>query len=78
MLKIQELREGCMSRALDEEMTFVLLARDIAAPATIRAWCNRRIRLGINHSSDHQIIEARSCANEMERQRDAIRAKLAL
>jgi hypothetical protein len=77
MLKTDELKHGCMARALDEEMTFVLLARDAAAPAAIRAWCEERIRIGRNRENDHQIIEARLCANEMERQRDAIRSQLA-
>jgi hypothetical protein len=77
MLKADELQQGCMARALDEEMTFVLLARDVAAPSTIRAWCEERIRRGRNNEYDHQIIEARICANEMDRQRDAIRARLA-
>jgi len=77
VIKTDELKQGCMSRALDDEMTFVLLARDIAAPAIIRAWCDERIARGRNRSNDHQIIEARICANEMERQRDEIRARLA-
>lgn len=77
MLKTDELKQGCMAHALDDEMTFVLLARDVAAPHAIRIWCEERLRLKRNRPDDHQIIEARICANEMERQRDAIRAKLA-
>jgi hypothetical protein len=76
VIKTDELQQGCMARALDEEMTFVLLARDAAAPAAIRAWCEERIGSGRNNGRDHQIIEARICANEMERQRDEIRKKL--
>lgn len=72
MRKAQELTDprSCMSKARDDEMTFVLLARDVAAPATIRAWANERIRLGKNHYKDAQIVEALLVADEMERQRD--------
>lgn len=69
---------SCMSRALDEEMTFVLLARDLCAPATIRFWANERVRNGKNHIDDFQIQEALNCAAAMEKQYDlrqrAIRA----
>jgi hypothetical protein len=60
--------ESCMSRAKDDEMTFVLLGRDAAAPAVIRAWCAERIRLGKNQESDPQIAEAMACALTMERE----------
>lgn len=49
---------SCMSRASDDEMTFVLLGRDAAAPIAIMAWVAERIRLGKNAESDPQIIEA--------------------
>lgn len=49
---------SCMSRAKDDEWTFVLLGRDVAAPVAIRAWIEERIRLGKNKASDPQIIEA--------------------
>lgn len=62
---------GCMFRACDDEMTFVLLGRDAAAPAAIRAWCEERIRLGKNVATDPQIVEAMSCAATMERERTA-------
>ena len=55
-----------MSRANDDEMTFVLLARDIAAPFAIRAWVSERIRLGKNFVDDLQIKEALDCALRME------------
>lgn len=57
---------SCMSRARDNEMTFVLLGRDKAAPAAIRAWIDERIRLGKNQLDDEQIIEAEKCAMQME------------
>lgn len=72
MLKKLELtnRASCMSRAHPDEMTFVLLARDVAAPAAIRAWAKERIRLGKNtHGDDPQIREALECADTMERQK---------
>lgn len=47
-----------MSRAKDDEWTFVLLGRDVAAPAAVRAWIDERIRLGKNDVNDSQIIEA--------------------
>lgn len=71
MRKNQELTDprSCMSRARDDEMTFVLLERDEAAPDTIRYWAARRIRLGKNKSDDPQIIEALACADAMEKER---------
>lgn len=55
-----------MSRARDDEMTFVLLGRDAAAPFTIRQWIQRRIALGKNQHGDPQIVEALACAATME------------
>lgn len=71
MIKRQELTdpESCMSRAADDEMTFVLLGRDSAAPHTIREWCKERIRLGKNTTTDRQIAEAMACAAAMEQSR---------
>lgn len=57
---------GCMFRARDDEMTFVLLGRDAAAPDTIRAWIKRRIELGKNQPGDPQMVEAEECARIME------------
>ena len=56
----------CMSTAHPQEMTFVLLGRDAAAPATIRAWVAERLRLGKNAADDAQIVEALECAKTME------------
>jgi hypothetical protein len=68
MIKSQELTDpnSCMSRARDDEMTFVLLGRDAAAPVAIRAWVAERIRLGKNSVDDAQIAEALACAALME------------
>jgi hypothetical protein len=60
---------GCMSRARDDEMTFVLLGRDMAAPVAIRAWIAERIRIGKNQPGDAQILEAEQCAKTMEFER---------
>lgn len=59
--------DSCFNRALPDEWLFVLLGRDAAAPATIRAWCAERIRLGKNEPGDAQVSEALECAAEMER-----------
>jgi len=60
---------ACMFRAGNDEMTFVLLGRDAAAPETIRFWAWERIRLGKNKPDDPQIQEALACAETMERER---------
>lgn len=72
MLKRNELKDpqSCMNRAHEDEMTFVLLARDVAAPCAIRAWVVERVRLGKNTYGDAQIIEALACAERMEVQRE--------
>jgi hypothetical protein len=57
---------SCMSRANEDEWTFVLLGRDVVAPDTIRDWCKRRISAGKNKPGDAQIIEALECALKME------------
>jgi len=71
--KLQELRNGCFARAMDDEPMFVLLARDPGAPALVRAWCDQReqeISEGKRPASDlAQVQEARGCAERMERWR---------
>lgn len=68
MKKYEELSNpsSCMNLAKDNEIVFVLLARDVAAPAAIRAWTKERIRRGKNKPGDLQISEALDCAKEME------------
>lgn len=56
----------CMAHAHPEEMVFVLLSRDAAAPVAIRAWVAERLRLGKNQRTDAQIQEALTCAQTME------------
>ncbi len=60
MRKRDELTDpkSCMSRAKYDELTFVLLGRDAAAPVAIAAWVAARIALGKNVESDPQIVEA--------------------
>lgn len=71
MRKRDELTDpkSCMSKAREDEFTFVLLARDEAAPETIRFWCAERIRLGKNKITDPQIVEALACADTMSIER---------
>lgn len=68
MLKHEELTnpESCLNRAREDEMLFVLLGRDIAAPVAIRAWVSERVRLGKNRDTDPQIIEALEWAKASE------------
>jgi hypothetical protein len=73
-----ESKTGCLAKAWDNEMIFVLLARDPAAPAMIRAWVAERIRLGLNTDADFQIHEALNCAAIMERQREPLRDAIAM
>ena len=77
MIKSDELSNpnSCMNRARDDEMTFVLLARDEAAPSVIHFWAAERVRLGKNKPYDSQIQEALACAVKMESQRKGRGAK---
>ena len=59
-------KHTCMQNAHPNEMTFVLIGRDAAAPVAIRAWVAERIRLGKNADDDAQIAEALECACTME------------
>src|SRR5579859_7452398 len=71
MRKRDELTDprSCLSRAKDDEMTFVLLGRDPVAPAAIRAWVEARILLGKNRRGDPQIVDAERCIAVMEASR---------
>lgn len=69
MRKRDELVSGCMAKAQEDEMTFVLLARDPDAPGTIRDWIARRIVSGKNKPGDAKLVEAEECARIMERER---------
>ena len=78
MRKQDELTDqnACMAKALPDEMTFVLLGRDAAAPHAIRAWVYHRIELGKNQWGDPQIQEALQCAATMEGEREAVKKHL--
>lgn len=66
--KFIELKIGCMAKAHDDEPTFVLLGRDLVAPAVIREWCRLRCLHGRNTVGDSQITEALELADLMERE----------
>jgi len=68
MLKSQEILDpsSCLNRAKDDEIVFVLLGRDLAAPVAIKEWCAIRVKLGKNQWHDKQIEEALACAKAME------------
>lgn len=67
MIKSRELTdpESCMSRALPNEMTFVLLGRDVCAPWVLRFWVLLRVLFRKNKWADPQIQEALACARQM-------------
>ena len=69
MLKYKEQTDdqSCWNKAFSSEMVFVLLERDAAAPAAIRAWIAERIRLGKNSPGDKQLFEALRCAEFIEK-----------
>lgn len=73
--KLTELRDGCFHAALDDEPMFVLLARDPDAPRVIRNWAAARtedIERGRRPASDaSKVVEARRCADQMEKWRAA-------
>jgi hypothetical protein len=56
----------CMQHAHPDEMVFVLIGRDPAAPVAIRAWVAERLRLGKNVATDDQITSALTDAATME------------
>jgi hypothetical protein len=64
-----------MSRARDDEWTFVLLGRDTAATAAVRAWIKERIRQGKNHPDDPQIVEARQWIEAVEKEQSITQQK---
>lgn len=77
MRKRDELTDpnSCMSRAKDDEWTFVLLGRDTAATVAVRAWIQERIRLGKNKPDDPQIVEAEGWIQNVESEQVAAQTK---
>ena len=61
----------CYANAEPGEPMFVLLARDVAAPAAVRQWVNLRILRGKNKLTDPKMQEALQCAVAMENWREA-------
>lgn len=70
MTKSEELsnQNSCLNKALMDELVFVLLARDQAAPVAIKAWIDERIRLGLNTPQDAKIISAEESVRLMSLQ----------
>ena len=71
MRKREELSEpgSCLAKAEPDELIFVLLGRDAAAPEAIRAWAKARVDLGKNAPRDRQILDALKIASLMEHER---------
>jgi hypothetical protein len=79
MRKIDEknLPSSCWNKALDDEVMFVLLARDPDAPLAISAWMRaRRDRLGPDARADTEAASA--CAAAMAKQHRAVRNALTI
>lgn len=62
---------SCFNRANNDEMLFILMGRDIAAPGTVLSWVLERVRLGKNKMSDPQILEALAWADKITKQQEA-------
>lgn len=71
MKKNEELASptSCLNKAEEDEMVFVLLERDAAAPDAIRAWIESRIKRGLNQPLDEQLVKAEKVAQYMEEHR---------
>jgi len=57
---------SCWNKAREDEILFIMMERDLAAPETIRFWVEKRIELGLNKRDDPQMQDALACANRME------------
>lgn len=63
--------KSCLNKANTAEPLFVLLGRDAAAPAAIRAWIAARLELGLNKEGDPQLegaVRAIELFNEEQKQ----------
>jgi hypothetical protein len=58
--------DSCWNKADYDERLFVLLARDVTTPKTIRFWITERIKAGKNKPDDHQIRSAEKLADLIE------------
>lgn len=59
---------SCLNKAREDEVLFVLIARDEDAPGTIRDWIKRKVARG-RQPDDPKLLEAEQCAREMESSR---------
>jgi hypothetical protein len=50
--------DSCFNKALPDELMFVLLERDEAAPYAVEEWARKRIELGLNSPDDLKILSA--------------------
>lgn len=77
MRKVQELADldSCLNRAKDNELVFVLLARDRAAPIAVRSWIEERIRTGKNQRTDPQILEAELWISDVLKEQNSANSK---
>jgi hypothetical protein len=68
MRKSDELSDpsSCLNKAAEDEILFVLMERDPAAPGTIRDWVARRIEMGLNKPGDPKLISAEQIARAIE------------
>lgn len=55
--------QGCLGKASDDEMLFVLRAQDITAPHTILEW----IKLNFHNCPEDKLREAFECALTMKK-----------
>lgn len=64
MIKSDELAKGatgCLAKAADDEMLFILRAQDFASPQVVLEW----IKLNFNSCSEEKLMEAFKCALQM-------------
>ena len=64
--------KSCLNRAFEDELIFVLLARDPAAPVAIQAWIEKRIELGLNTRDDPKLTEAQNIAVAMFKEQASV------
>lgn len=69
MLKRDEISspKSCWNKATDDELIFVLLARDESAVVAVQAWIDDRIRRGKNTAGDPKIKEAKGWVEQAKR-----------
>jgi hypothetical protein len=53
---------SCFNKAGDDDMLFILLGKDHAAPAAVLAWIEERVRIERNLPDDPKLTEARQWA----------------